>query len=204
MKLILGRIKKLYIKVPWNALSSKPVTCEVSGLELVISPLERDLWQQLVLKQNRFEALEATIIEFAKQTFLDILEEERKQLAPADAKGADQSGFMMNLTTKIIDNMQINITNIHVRYEDTKFFKKPLSMGVTLQRLQIHTTDEKWKEAFFDRTLEKNKKKPIQKMFKLSNCGFYCNPKDADDMMVTITGETSKESKLKTLQKQLT
>ena len=143
MKLILGRIKKLYIKVPWNALSSKPVTCEVSGLELVISPLERDLWQQLVLKQNRFEALEATIIEFAKQTFLDILEEERKQLIPADAKGADQSGFMMNLTTKIIDNMQINITNIHVRYEDTKFFKKPLSMGATLQRLQIHTTDEK-------------------------------------------------------------
>jgi vacuolar protein sorting-associated protein 13A/C len=67
----------------------------------------------------------------------------------------------MNLTTKIIDNMQINITNIHVRYEDTKFFKKPLSIGLTLQRLQIHTTDEKWKEAFFDRTLAKNKTKPI-------------------------------------------
>jgi hypothetical protein len=25
IKLVIGRIKKLYVKVPWNALSSKPV-----------------------------------------------------------------------------------------------------------------------------------------------------------------------------------
>ena len=82
----MGRIKKLYIKVPWNALSSKPVTCEVSGVELVISPLEKDLWEKLVLKQNKFETLEATIIDFAKKTFLEILEERKRELAPVDGK----------------------------------------------------------------------------------------------------------------------
>ena len=40
VKLILGRIKRLYLKVPWNALSSKPVKLEIEGVELVIEPLE--------------------------------------------------------------------------------------------------------------------------------------------------------------------
>ena len=48
IKLVVGRIKKLYLKVPWNALSSKPVTCEVSGLELVIKPLEKEFWEKLI------------------------------------------------------------------------------------------------------------------------------------------------------------
>ena len=58
IKLVIGRMKRLYIKVPWNALSSKPVKLEITGLELVISPLEKDNWLKLVEHQNQFEVLE--------------------------------------------------------------------------------------------------------------------------------------------------
>ena len=40
LRLILGRMKKLYLKVPWNALSSKPVQLIIDGLDLVVEPLE--------------------------------------------------------------------------------------------------------------------------------------------------------------------
>ena len=39
----------------------------------------------------------------------------------------------MNLTTKIVDNIQISIKNLHVRYEDALNFGKPFSMGLTLE-----------------------------------------------------------------------
>lgn len=49
VKLVLGRLKKLYLKVPWNALSSSPVQLEVSGLELVVRPLEKNMWEKLLI-----------------------------------------------------------------------------------------------------------------------------------------------------------
>jgi vacuolar protein sorting-associated protein 13A/C len=39
----------------------------------------------------------------------------------------------MNLTTKIVDNIQISIKNLHIRYEDCQNFGKPFSMGLTLE-----------------------------------------------------------------------
>jgi hypothetical protein len=58
--------------------------------------------------------------------------------------------------TKIGDNIQIKIKTIHVRFEDAIFFKEPLSMGITLERLFIQTTDENWNPVFIDRTQTKN------------------------------------------------
>ena len=84
-----------------------------------------------------------------------------KKKSESVVKKDDSSSFLLNLTTKIVDNLQICIQNIHVRYEDTLFFKKPICMGITLQKLSIQTTNEEWQETFIDRTLTKNKDKPI-------------------------------------------
>ena len=93
---------------------------------------------------------------------------------------------MVNLTTKVIDNLQVSISNIHIRYEDTNFFDRPLSMGITLERLSINTTNENWESQFIDRTLQRNKDLPLNKFFDLRNIGFYCNPKDSREMMVSL------------------
>ena len=67
----------------------------------------------------------------------------------------------MNLTTKIVDNIQISIKNLHIRYEDCQNFGKPFSMGLTLEQLDIDTTNEDWQVDFIDRTLAENKLKPL-------------------------------------------
>jgi len=50
------------------------------------------------------------------------------------------------LATQIIKNVQVKITDIHIRYED-KVTKPehPFSLGITLHNLSVHTTDENWK-----------------------------------------------------------
>ena len=67
----------------------------------------------------------------------------------------------MNLTSKVIDNIQISIKNIHIRYEDSANLAQPLSLGLTMEKLDIETTNEKWESEFIDRTLPENKYKPM-------------------------------------------
>lgn len=59
IKLVLGKIRKLYLNVPWNQLSSRPVTLEIDGLQLVISPLEKENWFDLIQRQNSLDILES-------------------------------------------------------------------------------------------------------------------------------------------------
>ena len=52
--------------------------------------------------------------------------------------------------TKIIDNLQITVSNIHIRYED-KFStgrEELFSVGLTLDKFSAVSTDENWKESF--------------------------------------------------------
>ena len=58
-------------------------------------------------------------------------------------------------------------------------------MGLTLQGINIETTDEEWNPCFIDRTSALNKDKPIQKQLKLSNLGVYCNPSDKDENIIS-------------------
>lgn len=56
------------------------------------------------------------------------------------------------MLSKIVDNLQVQIKGIHVRFEDTMFFKQPLSMGLTLEKFSARTTNEAWAPEFIDRT----------------------------------------------------
>jgi vacuolar protein sorting-associated protein 13A/C len=62
--------------------------------------------------------------------------------------------MMKGMVTKIIDNLQIAIRNVHVRIEN-KDLEDPnatFSLGATLQSLDLNTTDKDWKKHFIDRT----------------------------------------------------
>jgi hypothetical protein len=50
------------------------------------------------------------------------------------------------MATQIIRNVQVKITDIHLRYEDKVTQpERPFSLGITLRNLSVHTTDENWK-----------------------------------------------------------
>lgn len=56
--------------------------------------------------------------------------------------------FVEKLVTQIIKNVQLKISDIHIRYEDSITNPKaPFSFGVTLHNLSVHTTDPDWKQA---------------------------------------------------------
>ena len=54
------------------------------------------------------------------------------------AKDPAQDSFVEKLVANVIKNLEVTVTNIHVRFEDTVTNpKKPFSVGVTLHELSL-------------------------------------------------------------------
>ena len=82
-------------------------------------------------------------------------------------------GYLDKLSSKIIDNIQIDIKNIHIRLEDHTTSGEPWSLGITLKELKLYTCNSDWKKTYIDRTLKDNKGLPLFKLLNLSNFAFY-------------------------------
>ncbi len=54
------------------------------------------------------------------------------------------------MIVKIIDNLQVTIKDIHIRYEDQIY--NEYSFGATLEELKIFTVNENDEPVFIDRT----------------------------------------------------
>ncbi len=53
------------------------------------------------------------------------------------------------MISKIIDNIQIKITNVYVRIEDTMSIPRmPIVLGLVIGSIQAHTMNEKWQQQF--------------------------------------------------------
>lgn len=71
-------------------------------------------------------------------------------------KPKEDDTFVEKLTTQIIKNVQLKITNIHIRYEDkVTHVGHPFAMGITLRHLSLETTDETWKPTIVQEMVTK-------------------------------------------------
>ena len=53
-----------------------------------------------------------------------------------------------------MDNLQVTMKNFHIRLESSEALRgrEPFSMGVTLKKFDIQTTNDKWEPTWLDRT----------------------------------------------------
>jgi hypothetical protein len=64
-------------------------------------------------------------------------------------EGEKSDGFVQRLTEKIIDNVQLTITGIHIRYEDPDDLPRGFSFGIGLDQLTAYTTGPEFGERKF-------------------------------------------------------
>ncbi|XP_038659808.1 LOW QUALITY PROTEIN: vacuolar protein sorting-associated protein 13A [Scyliorhinus canicula] len=138
-----GHIAKLELKIPWNNLYGQAVEATVDGIYLLIVPcasIEYDAEKEELQLQE------------IKQRELQRIEEAKQKVADKDIpKQQQQDSFIEKLITQVIKNLQVKITNIHIRYEDNITNQdSPLSFGISLQNLSLETTDERWNPCLHD------------------------------------------------------
>lgn len=117
--------------------------------------------------------MEEKKVQQIKQELLETAELFRSSSAASKgANPADNDSFMNALLTKIIDNLQVKIKNIHVRFEDNKSHpQNPFAVGLTLSNISAVSTDSNWVEAFIE-----DPKAPTHKLLKLDSLALYWIP----------------------------
>ncbi|KAI9800700.1 MAG: hypothetical protein M1825_004022 [Sarcosagium campestre] len=137
-----GHVGRLTLSIPWSNLSGRPVKVVIEDVFLLAAPKE-DADQDVEEDERRKHAVKIEKLESA-----DMLKENRGDGLSAEEQQKNQS-FTNSLTTKIVDNLQVTVTSIHIRYEDSISTPgHPFALGFTLEKFSAVSTDADWNEAF--------------------------------------------------------
>uniref|UniRef100_A0AAY5F2Q5 Vacuolar protein sorting 13 homolog A n=1 Tax=Electrophorus electricus TaxID=8005 RepID=A0AAY5F2Q5_ELEEL len=125
-----GHIGRLELKIPWKNLYTQSVEATLDDVYLLIVPTA----------SIKYDAeKEEKQLQEARQRELQRIEETKQKAAEREnPKTEKQDTFVEKLVTQVIKNLQVKISNIHVRYEDDVTNpNSPLSFGVSLQNLSL-------------------------------------------------------------------
>ena len=169
-------VGRLSMQVPWNNLSSSPVEVLLDRVYMIVVPQQPSEWN--LKDPNTFETKLNTINEYAKKC-VEKLMERKKQ-----GSNKPEKSYFEKLKLIILDNVQLTLKNVHIRFENQGIedFQEDLnySWGVTLDRLELFTTDSSWKKTFYDRNQPQNKDQPMYKLLVLSSLSVYWNSEQSD------------------------
>ncbi|XP_071436909.1 intermembrane lipid transfer protein VPS13A isoform X1 [Pithys albifrons albifrons] len=160
-----GHIGQLNLQIPWQNLYTQPVEAVLDGVYLLIVPTASIKYDP---EKEARQFLEA------RQRELQRIEEAKQKIANQDkVKEEKQDTFVEKLVTQVIKNLQLKISNIHIRYEDDITNRNnPLSFGISLQNLSLQTSDKNWNPCLHDETA-----KLFYKLVRLDNLFAYWNVK---------------------------
>ncbi|BFZ57125.1 Vacuolar protein sorting-associated protein 13 [Savitreella phatthalungensis] len=138
-----GYVGELTLSIPWSNLAKKPVKVFIDNVFLLAAP-KIDQEYDEADDRRRARALKQEKLESA-----ELLSRKQADLTTDESK-RNQS-FAESLTTKIVDNLQITINSVHIRYEDSVSAPdSPFSVGITLNEFSALSTDAEWNHAFIE------------------------------------------------------
>lgn len=137
-----GHLGELTLVIPWSNLRGAPVKIFIEDVFLLASPKEEAQYNEEEEERRRHR------IKMEKLDSAELLKERSQEGLSQEEQKKSQS-FTDSLVTKIVDNLQVTVRNIHVRYEDSISAPgHPFALGVTLEEFSAVSTDGEWKPTF--------------------------------------------------------
>jgi hypothetical protein len=134
-----GVLGKLEISGLKN-MTTKPVSVVIEDIYLVLCPNSAFDWTE----EDEANSQLAT-----KRGQLEKRMEDAKNAEEAEKKANEELSWAEKFAAKIVDNLQLDIKRIHVRYEDsTTCPGTTFAIGLTLRSLSVFSTDSKWNRQF--------------------------------------------------------
>ncbi|ORX43331.1 DUF1162-domain-containing protein [Hesseltinella vesiculosa] len=130
-----GSIGELILRIPWSNLKGQSVTIEIKDVFLLAVPRSQGATPE-DLEEREYQ------VKMRKIANLD-----QAKLGHHDAKALDikNETFVDQLITRVMNNIQFSVSNIHLRYEDDQSCPDHrFAIGLTLVELSAITTDENW------------------------------------------------------------
>jgi vacuolar protein sorting-associated protein 13A/C len=152
LNVVQGHLGSLTLSIPWSNLRGKPLKVNIEDVFLLAAPKE-DAEYDADEEDRRAHAVKMEKLDSA-----ELLKERNTEGMSAEEQQKSQS-FTASMVTAIVDNVQITVKNIHIRYEDTIADPgHPFALGVTLADFSAISTDANWKPTFIQGTSESTHK----------------------------------------------
>lgn len=146
INVIEGHLGALTLKIPWSNLRGQPVQVYIEDVFLLAAPKEDAEWDEEEEERRR------QAIKIEKLDSAEMLKDRTPDGMSPEEQQKNQS-FTDSLVTKIVDNLQISVKNIHIRYEDSISTPgHPFALGVTLEEFSAISTDGEWKPTYIQNT----------------------------------------------------
>ncbi|TVY40931.1 Vacuolar protein sorting-associated protein [Lachnellula occidentalis] len=159
-----GHLGQLTLKIPWSNLRGQPVQVEIEDVFLLAAPKE-DAEYDEEEEERRRQAVKIEKLDSAEML------KDRNQEGMSQEEQQKSQSFTDSLVTKIVDNLQIKVKNIHVRYEDSISAPgHPFALGLTLEEFSAVSTDGEWKPTYIQDTAG-----PTHKLGTLGALAVYWN-----------------------------
>ncbi|CZR58169.1 related to vacuolar protein sorting-associated protein VPS13 [Phialocephala subalpina] len=137
-----GHLGQLTLKIPWSNLRGQPVQVYIEDVFVLAAPKEDAEWDEEEEERRR------QAVKIEKLDSAEMLKERNTEGLSPEEQQKSQS-FTDSLVTKIVDNLQITVKNIHVRYEDSISAPgHPFALGLTLKEFSAISTDGNWKPTY--------------------------------------------------------
>ncbi|XP_056631377.1 intermembrane lipid transfer protein Vps13D [Diorhabda sublineata] len=177
-----GFIGKIQLQVPVSQIRSAPWVIVIEQLCLVATPLSLDHWDCEAEDLSRHEM---------KLTALDSLEAEwRLGKYGQDYNSAYYSSsysswysYGTGLLSDIIENLQLRVQNIHIRYEDSiSLPNQAFACGLTLGSLIAQSCDQNWLPKF----VHPGPNEDSFKILELKEFGLYWMNMDENEILSSL------------------
>lgn len=126
-----GSIGKIKVSIPWTSILSSSLSIEISDVFAYLTPKHPSTWSEVHEK----EAIANAKISALKQF---------EAMSDSALEEATSSGYLASYATTIVNNIQISIKNIYIRYEDTISSSDAFAVGLSLKSLHVQTCNSKW------------------------------------------------------------
>ncbi|KAI9821462.1 MAG: hypothetical protein M1832_003308 [Thelocarpon impressellum] len=137
-----GHIGQLKLTIPWANLKGKAVEVFIQDVFLLAAPKEDATYDEEE-EERRQQAVKIEKLDSAEML------RERTSDGQTQEEQQKNQNFTDTLVSKIVDNLQVTVKNIHVRYEDSISTPgHPFALGITLEEFSAVSTDGEWKPAF--------------------------------------------------------
>lgn len=159
-----GHLGQLTMSIPWTNLRGKPVRVNIEDVFLLAAPKEDAEYN------DEEEAKRANDVKLEKLENAELLKQRNTEGMSSEEQQKSQS-FTESVTTAIVDNLQVSIKNIHIRYEDSIASPgHPFALGLTLQEFSAVSTDSNWRPSYIQSTSGTTNKLAV-----LNALAFYWN-----------------------------
>ena len=149
--------------MPHEQLRGKPFKIAIENVYLLATPASPDAHYD-----PEDEAKRAQAVKMDKLTSAEMLTAKPSAGMSAEDEAKNES-FAESLTNRIIDNVQITVRNVHIRYEDSVSVPgNPFSIGMTLGGFSADSTDGNWKPTYIH-----NSSDGVHKLAELDSLGIY-------------------------------